>query len=127
MKNIELINTVQGLIQAGCHYDIHELEKIYCQTLFIIILDEDGTTTSFNYTQNLDFFRSLKQNKAPPLDTTAVFNYADIKNDIGYVIVTRNLDLGHGLKKIVFNLMLRQTDNKKWQVFREHAVVIGNA
>ena len=37
------------------------------------------------------------------------------------------MNLGAGEKKIVFTLMLRQTDGGPWQIFREHAVVVGDA
>ncbi len=81
---------------------------------------------TFDYEKNLDFFRSKRDSGAPPLDSTAHFNLAEIQNGIGFVVVTRTMDLGAGPKKIVFSLMLRDVPIG-WQVFRKHAVIAGDA
>jgi hypothetical protein len=114
------------LINAGCNYRIEELKEIYAPDLVIHILQEDSSLLTFDYEKNLDFFRSLRDSGAPPLDSTAHFNLAEVQNDIGFVIVTRTMNLGSGPKKIVFSLMLRETP-KGWQVFREQAVIAGEA
>lgn len=126
MDNQDLITTVKELINAGCHYDLDTLSKLYAKDLKIIILQENGEYIAFNYEENMQFFQNLKDTNAPPLNTTAIFNFAEIQNNIGYVSVTRNLNLGFGEKKIVFQLMLGKTTNH-WQIFREQAVIIGNA
>lgn len=72
-----------------------------------------------------NFLVNLKEAGSPPLDTTATFNYADIQNGMGFVSVTRHLDLGFGKKKIIFHLMLKQ-NAQQWQIFREQAIVVGD-
>lgn len=119
----ELKEAVIALIDAGCNYRLDELEKIYSSDLSIVIVQQDGATLSFNYQQNMDFFRQLRNSGAPALDKTAIFNLIDIQEQFGYVIVTRHMDLGNGSQKIVFNLMLNKL-NGSWQVYREHAVVV---
>lgn len=126
MKDQKLIHTVERLIAAGCNYRIDELKEIYAPDLLIHILQEDSALMSFDYEKNLDFFRSLRDSGAPPLDSTAHFNLAEVQNGIGFVAVTRTMDLGAGPKRIVFNLMLRNTP-EGWRVFREQAVVAGEA
>lgn len=124
MKNKKLIEVVERLIDAGCHYRIDELESIYASDLVIHILQEDLSLLTFDYEQNLDFFRGLRDAGAPPLDSSAQFNLAEIQNGIGFVVVTRTMNLGAEPKKIVFSLMLRETP-QGWRVFREQAVVVG--
>ncbi|MCL2658216.1 MAG: nuclear transport factor 2 family protein [Betaproteobacteria bacterium] len=126
MKDQKLIRAIERLIDAGCNYRIDELKEIYAPDLVIHILQEDSSLMTFDYEKNLDFFRSLRDSDAPPLDSTAHFNLAEVQNDIGFVVVTRTMNLGAGPKKIVFNLMLRE-GTEGWQVFREQAVIAGEA
>ncbi|MDW6004803.1 hypothetical protein [Vibrio mangrovi] len=126
MKDQRLIQKVEQLSSAGCHYRIEELATIYSPDLVIHILQEDSSLLTFDYQQNLDFFRSLRDSGASPLDTTADFNLAEVQNGTGFVTVTRILDLGAGPKKIIFNLFLEET-SEGWQIFREQAVILGDA
>lgn len=126
MKDQKLIQTIERLIAAGCNYRIDELKEIYAPDLVIHILQEDSSLMTFDYEKNLDFFRSLRDSGAPPLDSTAHFNLAEVQNGTGFVVVTRTMDLGAGPKKIVFSLMLRDAP-EGWQVFREQAVITGEA
>ena len=126
LKDAKLIQTIERLIDAGCNYRIEDLKGIYAPDLVIHILQEDSSLLTFDYKKNLDFFHSLRDSGAPPLDSTAHFNLAEIQDGIGFVVVTRTMNLGAGSKKIVFNLMLRE-GAEGWQVFREQAVISGEA
>jgi hypothetical protein len=128
VKDQELISTINRLIDAGCNYRIDQLEKIYTPDLMIYIRQEDSSLVTFDYKESLNFFRSLRDSGAPPLDSTAEFTLAEVQNDIGFVMVSRTMNLGAGPKKIVFNLMLRKAPAPEvWQVFREHAIVTGDS
>ena len=120
--NQELINTVKHLIDTACHYSMDELATLYATDLQIIIVQKTGDVLSFDYEQNLAFFRTLREQNTPPINTAVSFQHADIQDGMGYVIATRHMDLGQGEQQIVFTLMLRRTADN-WQVFREHAVV----
>jgi hypothetical protein len=126
LKEQELIKVIERLIDAGCNYRIDELKEIYARDLMIHILQEDASLMTLDYEQSLDFFRSFRDSGAPPLDTKAHFNLAEVQNELGFVVVTRTMDLGSGPRNIVFNLMLRNTP-EGWQVFREQAVITGEA
>lgn len=126
MENKKLIQTIERLMDAGCNYRIDELKEIYAPDLVIHILQEDSSVVTFDYEKNLEFFRSLRDSGAPPLDSTAHFNLAEVQNGIGFVVVTRTMNLGAGSKKIVFSLMLRD-EQEGWRVFREQAVITGDA
>lgn len=121
-----LVDAVNKLIDAGCHYRLDALAQCYAPDLEIVIVQEDGAVATFDYEQNMAFFRQRRDAAVAPLNTFVEFNYAQQSNGIGYVIATRRMDLGAGEKKIVFTLMLRQ-EAEQWQVFREHAVVVGDA
>lgn len=120
----ELKEAIDALIDAGCNYRLDELEKLYAPELTIVMLQPDGNILSFDYQQNMAFFRQLRDSGAAPIDTTAEYNYINVCDQFGYVMVTRHMDLGQGSKKIVFNLMLKKLSDS-WQVYREHAVVVG--
>ena len=115
MINNHLTDTVRRLIDSGCHYRLEALEKLYAPDLQIVIVQENGEAATFDYQQNMAFFCQLRDNNAAE------------HNGIGYVTATRRMDLGAGEKKIVFTLMLRPAENGQWQIFREHAVVVGDA
>lgn len=125
-KQQQLKQTVEALIDAGCNYRLHELERLYSADLQIVMVQENGEIASFDYGQNMDFFRRLRDSGARPIDATTSFNYVGFQGDEGYVVVTRHMDLGAGPRKIVFNLMLKHSVDR-WRVFREHAVVVGAA
>ncbi|KPN71850.1 nuclear transport factor 2 family protein [Neisseria sp. 83E34] len=120
--NHPLIQTVQKLIDAGCHYRLDELAQYYTPDLHIIIVQPNGKTAQFDYEQNMAFFRQRLKAGLTALNTSARFDYVGEQGDTGYVITTRNLDLGAGEQTIVFSLMLRQ-EAGRWRVFREHAIV----
>ncbi|TDO99826.1 nuclear transport factor 2 family protein [Marinomonas balearica] len=122
----ELKSTVEALIDAGCNYRLDDLANLYAPELIIVMLLPDGSVLNFDYQQNMEFFRRLRDSGAPSLDKTAEFNYIDVREQSGYVMVTRQMDLGDGPKKIVFNLMLKKS-NDLWQIYREQAVVINEA
>lgn len=122
--NVGLTQAVEALIDAGCHYRLDALAECYSKDLQIVMLQEDGAVAMFDYEQNMAFFQNLRDSGAAPLNTDVTFNYAQIQDDIGYVIATRRMNLGMGEKTIVFTLMLR-SEAGKWRVFREHAVVRG--
>lgn len=124
--NTKLTAAITRLIDTACHYRTDELAELYAPDLLIVIIDENGQTITFDYTQNLAFFQGLKDAGALPLNTTVSFHHADIHDGTGYVSASRLLDLGQGEKRIVFTLMLRH-NGTHWQVFREHAVITGNA
>lgn len=121
--NIELTQAVEKLIDAGCHYRLDELAECYTPDLHIVMRQADGQLMQFDYLANMAFFRGLREQGAPALNTAVRFDYAEVQSEIGYVIATRRMDLGQGEKTIVFTLMLRQQDGA-WRVFREHALVL---
>ncbi len=123
---LELKSAVEALIDAGCNYRLSDLEEIYSPELRIVILQPDGSAITFDYEQNMNFFRQLRDSGAPPLDKTAQFNHLEIIGDQGYVIVTRKMALGSTPQTIVFNLMLTKASGH-WQVYREHAVILGES
>jgi hypothetical protein len=125
-QQLKLKSAVESLIDAGCNYRLFELEKLYSPELKIVMLQPDSTIVTFNYEQNMDFFRKLRDSCAPPLDKTVKFNHIELAGDYGFVIVTRKIALGSTPQTIVFNLMLTRASGS-WQVFREHSVILGEA
>lgn len=126
MEN-ELVKTVKRLIEAGCHYRLDDLAQLYSEDLTIVMAQSNGDIRTFNYKQNMDFFTSLRDKGAPPMDTSAQFLHADVQDKLGYVIVVRAMDLGQGAQTIVFNLMLKKDAENNWKVFREHAIIMDNS
>ena len=123
--NQDLMNAVRTLSDAGCHYRLDELAGCYEPDLQIFIVQPDGNVLSFDYEQNMAFFRERRDAGAPPINTSIHFNIAEVQGGTGFVTATRRMDLGYGAgeQEIVFTLMLRIGDDGKWRVFREHAVI----
>lgn len=121
--NTELTQAVEKLIDAGCHYRLDALAECYAPDLQIVIRQADGTLMPFDYAANMAFFRGLRDAGAAPLNTAVRFELAEVHGETGYVIAARRLDLGVAEKTIVFTLMLHKQAGR-WQVFREHAVVL---
>lgn len=96
--NIELTQAVEKLIDAGCHYRLDELAECYTPDLHIVIRQADGQLMQFDYLANMAFFRGLREQGAPALNTAVRFDYAEVQSEIGYVIATRRMDLGQGEK-----------------------------
>lgn len=125
--NQELVDTVKALIDVGCRYDVEALAAHYASDLRIALFS-GPELAAFDFEQNLDFFRRLRDAGAPPLDPTARFQMADVQDGIGYVVVLRTMDLGQGRANMAFNLMLRhEGGSPAWKVFREHAFFLGPA
>ena len=123
--NQDLMNAVRTLSDAGCHYRLDELAGCYEPDLHIFIVQPDGNVLSFDYEQNMAFFRERRVAGAPPINTSIHFNIAEVQGSTGFVTATRRMDLGYGAgeQEIVFTLMLRIGNVGKWRVFREHAVI----
>lgn len=124
-KSPSLIHAVERLIDAGCHYRLDELDQCYTPDLQILIVQEDGNVLRFNREQNMAFLRERGESGAPPINTRVHFHDASEQDGIGFVIASRQMDLGLGEKRILFTLMLRRGEHG-WQVFREHAVILGD-
>lgn len=122
----ELKATIEHLIHSGCHYVIEEFPKIYTPNLKIVMVDPSGDVIALDYEQNFQFFKSKKEAKAAPLDTTAHFNHIEVYGQSGYAVVTRHVALMDKPQKIVFSLSLDKSSGT-WRVFRETAVIIGEA
>jgi hypothetical protein len=99
MTQNPLTETVSRLIDAGCHYRLEALAELYAPDLTIIIVQEDGSVASFDYEQNMAFFRQLRDVNAPPLNTAVTYNHTAEQQGIGYVVATRQMNLGAGEKK----------------------------
>lgn len=125
-----LIDAVQQLIDAACHYRLADLAQCYAPDLRIMLIQEDGAVATFNYEQCMAFFRQRRESGAEPINTAVEFNYAQQHSGIGHVVATRYIDWGGGEKKIVFTILLRQEpqpERVQWRVFCEQAVVVGDA
>ena len=122
----DLIQAVEKLIDAGCHYRLQALAECYTPDLEIVMVQADGRMAVFDYAQNMAFFRQRLESGAAPLNTSVRFLYAQQRQGTGYVIAMRHMNLGAGEQTLVFSLMLRQVQGQ-WRVFREHAVAQGAA
>lgn len=122
----ELKAAVEHLIHCGSHYEIDRFATLYAPELQIIIVDPANNVMVLDYEQNLAFFKSKRQAGASPLEETAEFIHLDVSGDYGYVVVVRHVALEGRRQKVVFSLNLRKSAGT-WRVFRETAVIVGDA
>ena len=117
----EARQTVERLIEAGSHYRLDALEELYHPDLRIVMVDAGGGVQTFDYDENLAFFRARRDAGEPPLGTGARFDYVWAEGDDAQVIVTREMGIGEGLQTLVFSLDLVRVEGA-WRIRRELAV-----
>ena len=122
IRQQEAQQTVQNLIQAGCHYDLSTLAELYLPELTIVMLDRNGVVATFKYQQNMAFFQEKRDSQAAPLDTRAEFIFTDANDTDAQVIVTRHMALRGQPEKIHFTLFLKRVQDR-WRVAREVAFI----
>ncbi len=110
--------TIQALIEAGTSYNIEALERIYHDTLEVIMIDEKEHVMIANKTTFKQLFKDKKVNGDAPLNTWANFNHVQGDEHKGHVLVTRKVNLTGTENQLVLSIDLVYEDNR-WQVIRE--------
>ena len=110
--------TIQELIEAGTSFNTTQLERIYHDTLEVIMIDENSQVMLANKTTFKQLFQDKKAKGDAPLNTWAEFNLIQGDANKGHVLVTRKVNLTGTENKLILSIDLVY-ENERWQVTRE--------
>jgi hypothetical protein len=117
--NEVIIEQTKKLIESGTSYDLEALDSIYSPELRIVRLDEKSNITVIDRKDNMAFFRAKKESGEAPLSRMTKFHYAEIKNDRGYVFLTRTMKLNERWEELKYHIEWEMKDGR-WRVVHEN-------
>ena len=109
---------IGDLIQPATSYDLATLDRIYHDSLHVMMIDSDHNLN----TSNKDTFKALFAAKRdagdPPMTTWAKFHAVDVDGDAAHVLLSRKNDLSGVDTDLTLSIDLVFED-ARWQVTRE--------
>jgi hypothetical protein len=110
--NETIIEQTKKLIESGTSYDLETLDLIYTPELRIVRLDEKSNVTVIDKKANMAFFRAKKESSEAPLSHKTEFHYAEIKNDRGYVFLTRTMKLNERWEELKYHIEWKKENGR---------------
>jgi len=119
MNSEQLIELTKELIYEATHFNVPYVEQIYADKLLIIEVAEDRhTVNTMNKEQLLTFVTGNRDAGIAPLSSNTEFHYAVCEENMGVVVMTRELELNGKWGKKFFTLIWEYSSGK-WQVVKE--------
>ncbi|HMG08752.1 MAG TPA: hypothetical protein VK609_09595 [Mucilaginibacter sp.] len=122
MNSEQLIELTKDLIDHATHFDVPYVKDVYADRLLIVKVDEGGVVDTMNKEQLLNFIQENKDSNAEPISSKTEYHYAVCEENIGMVVITRELEFNGKLDKKFFTLIWEYISGR-WQVVKESAVV----
>jgi hypothetical protein len=122
MNSEQLIELTKDLIYHATHFDVPYVKDAYADKLLIVKVDENGVVDTMNKEQLLNFIQENKDSNAEPISSKTEYHYAVCEENIGMVVITRELEFNGKLNKKFFTLIWEYLSGR-WQVVKESAVV----
>ena len=110
--------TIENLIATATTFDIDKLDKIYHDSLHVLMIDASGQTMISNKQTFKDLFQSKLDNGDEPLNTWVEFIHIECNQTNGHAVLKRKVNLTGIEQKIALCIDLIWEDNR-WQVTRE--------
>jgi len=121
MNSEQLIELTKELIYEATHFNVPYVKQIYADNLLIVKVDENGVVDTMNKEQLVGFVQGNKDSNAAPLSTKAEFHYAVCDENMGMVIITRDLEQdGPAGRKFI--TLIWEYLSGRWQVVKESFV-----
>ncbi|PIE47597.1 MAG: hypothetical protein CSA42_02165 [Gammaproteobacteria bacterium] len=118
----EIKKLTQELIDNGTKFNLKYLDNIYHKDLKFIRIDKENNISALTKKDNMDFFASLKNSGAEPLNNYAEFHYADNDGENGFIILTRKMKQMETEQEFLFNINWKKIDDE-WKIVRETVIV----
>jgi len=118
MIDKEIKDLTQSLIDNGTKYNLDFLYNIYDENLKFIRIDHENNIQVLTKSDNMDFFKTLKENNAEPLNNDAEFHYADNDGENGFIVLTRKMKQMEVEQEFLFNIYWRKIGGN-WKIIRE--------
>lgn len=109
---------IEELIKTATSYDIDVLDRIYHDTLKVIMIDTDDQLNKADKLAFKGLFQSKKDAGDPPMNTWAKFHSIDVEGDDAHVLLSRKNDLS-GTNMILLLSIDLVFEDGRWQVTRE--------
>jgi hypothetical protein len=122
MNSEQLIELTKELIYRATHFDIPYVKDVYADKLLIVKVDEDGLADTMNKEQLVDFIQENKDSNAEPFSTKTEYHYAVCDENMGMVVITRELEFEGKLNRKFFTVIWEYLSGR-WQVVKESSVV----
>jgi len=122
MNSEQLIELTKDLIFHATHFDLPYVEQAYADKLIVINVDEKGRVDTMNKQQLVAFIQQNKESNAAPFSTKTEFHYATGDDDMGMVVMTRELEMNGKWSRKFFTVIWEYLSGR-WQIVKESSVV----
>lgn len=109
---------IDDLIQTATTYDVATLDRIYHDTLHVVMLDHEDNVNTANKEAFKGLFASKRDEGDPPMNTWAKFHSIDVNGTAAHVLLSRKNDLSGVNMDLTLSIDLVFEDDR-WQVARE--------
>ena len=113
----------EELISRGTSYDIDFLKRVYADNLKFVRILPDNTVQILSKQDNIDFFQTLKDSGAAPLNTAYTILFADSDGETGTIVLKRRMSQGSQEQDFLFTITWKKRD-KHWQIVQEIVAVL---
>ena len=121
MNSEQLIELTKVLIDRATHFDLSYIKDAYADKLLIVKVDEHGVVDTMNKQQLVNFIKENQDAKTEPISSTTEYHYAVCEDDMGMVVITRELVFDGKFSRKFFTVFWEFLSGK-WQIVKESAV-----
>jgi len=108
----------EELISRGTSYDIDFLKRVYADDLKFVRILPDNTVQILSKQDNIDFFQTLKDSGAAPLNTAHTILFADSDGETGTIVLKRRMSQGAQEQGFLFTITWKKR-SENWQIVQE--------
>jgi hypothetical protein len=121
MNSEQLIELTKELIYEATHFNVPYVKEAYADKLLIVKVDENGAVDTMNKEQLVSFVQGNRDANVTPLSTKTDFHYAVCDENMGMVVITRDLEL-NGISGRKFFTLIWEYLSGRWQIVKESSV-----
>lgn len=118
IKELEVKNAIDELIQTATSYNIDVLERIYHRDLNVIMVDTQNNVNTANKETFKGLFKAKKDAGDPPMSTWSKYHDVTVNGKEALVLLSRKNDLNGQNMELFLSIDLI-LEEERWQVKRE--------
>ncbi|NIA71384.1 nuclear transport factor 2 family protein [Pelagibius litoralis] len=117
-REAEVRQAIHDLIQTATSYDVDVLDRIYHDSLHVVMIDTDHNVSTADKAAFKGLFSSKRDAGDPPMNTWAKYHRIDVDGTNAHVLLSRKNDLSGTNMDLILSIDLIHEDGR-WQVTRE--------
>ncbi|MBS1605176.1 MAG: hypothetical protein JST42_21105 [Bacteroidetes bacterium] len=121
MNSQQLIELTQDLIFHATHFDLPYVQETYADKFLLVGVDGNGAVDTMNKQQLVAFIQQNKDAKTEPFSTKTEFHYAAAEDNMGVVVMTRELEINGRWSRKFFTVIWEYLSGK-WQIVKESSI-----